>query len=259
MSVLKSMCLAFSMYSKIPVPRVAWEEKNMRYVLCFFPWVGIVIGAGMYGLWTLRSRLGVYVPFSVFVLTGTVLPVLVTGGIHTDGFMDTMDALHSYQDRQRKLEILKDSHIGAFACIGFLCERFLYAAALFFVLEERQALFLGLGFILSRILSALALVTVKSAKQDGLLYTFASGADKKTVLAVLSIELFLSVLAGFFLFGYWGVVCIICGMAVFFYYEWMAYRQFGGVTGDLAGWFVIVYELVFAWLTGIMRYVWNLL
>ena len=38
-------------------------------------------------------------------------------GFHVDGFMDTMDALHSYQPRERKLEILKDSHIGAFSVI----------------------------------------------------------------------------------------------------------------------------------------------
>lgn len=107
-------------------------------------------------------------------------------------------------------------------------------------------------------MSALALVTVKNAKKEGLLYTFASSAHKKTVFAVLSIELFLAAAAGFFLYGYWGVVCITGSLAVFFYYEYMADRQFGGLTGDLAGWFVIVYELVFAWLTGIMGYVWNL-
>ncbi len=89
MSVLKSLCLACSMYSRIPVPKVAWEEKNMKYVLCFFPWIGIVIGAGMYGLWRLRSLLGVHIPMPVFVLTGTVLPIWISGGIHMDGFMDT--------------------------------------------------------------------------------------------------------------------------------------------------------------------------
>ena len=129
MAVLKSLCLAFSMYSRIPMPRVDWEEKNMRYVLCFFPWVGLVVGGGMYGLWLLRSWLGVFIPFPVFVLTGTVLPVLITGGIHMDGFMDTMDALHSYSPKERKLEILKDSHIGAFAVIMLAVYGLVYLGA----------------------------------------------------------------------------------------------------------------------------------
>lgn len=42
------------------------------------------------------------------------MPLLVTGGIHIDGFSDTMDALSSHAERQKKLEIMDDPHIGAF-------------------------------------------------------------------------------------------------------------------------------------------------
>ena len=51
------------------------------------------------------------------------MPVAVTGGIHLDGYADTSDALSSYGDREKKLEILKDSHCGAFAVIR-LCSYF---------------------------------------------------------------------------------------------------------------------------------------
>ncbi len=51
----------------------------------------------------------------------TLIPVFVSGGIHLDGFMDTMDALGSWGDKEKKLEILKDSHNGAFAVIGICC------------------------------------------------------------------------------------------------------------------------------------------
>lgn len=245
------------MYSKIPMPKIEWKEENMRYTLCFFPLVGLVTGAAMYGLWLVRARIGVFIPFEVFALVGTVLPVLLTGGIHLDGFLDTMDALHSYQSREKKLEILKDPHIGAFASISLACETLLYAAGLFFLLEEKQLLMLGIGFLLSRTLSAFSLVTVKSAKKDGLLYTFASAAHKRTVLAALSLWLFLAAAAAYLLYGILGVLCVAASLTVFFYYEWMACKQFGGLTGDLAGWFVTVYELVFVWLVGIMGYIWN--
>ena len=45
MSVIKSFFIAFSIYSKIPVPQFAWNEKNMRYALCAFPLVGLLCGA----------------------------------------------------------------------------------------------------------------------------------------------------------------------------------------------------------------------
>ena len=45
MSIINSFFIALSMYSRIPVPRVDWEKENMRYAMCFFPMIGVVIGA----------------------------------------------------------------------------------------------------------------------------------------------------------------------------------------------------------------------
>ena len=53
----------------------------------------------------------------LFAAAAACLPLLITGGIHMDGFMDTVDALASHQSRERKLEILKDSACGAFAVL----------------------------------------------------------------------------------------------------------------------------------------------
>ena len=87
----------------------------MRYSMCFFPWIGAVIGAIFWGWFRLSALLGIST--LAFILISAALPLIITGGFHVDGFMDTMDALHSYQPRERKLEILKDSHIGAFSVI----------------------------------------------------------------------------------------------------------------------------------------------
>ena len=54
----------------------------------------------------------------LYQVGGVVLPVLLNGGIHMDGFLDVTDAKSSYGDREKKLEILKDPHTGAFAIIG---------------------------------------------------------------------------------------------------------------------------------------------
>ena len=45
MHIIKAMIIAFSTYSKIPMPQFEWKEEDMRYSMCFFPWVGAVIGA----------------------------------------------------------------------------------------------------------------------------------------------------------------------------------------------------------------------
>lgn len=58
---------------------------------------------------------------SAFTAVLILIPVLITGGIHLDGLLDTADALSSYKTKEEKLEILKDSHAGAFAIIIGIC------------------------------------------------------------------------------------------------------------------------------------------
>ena len=102
--MFRSFLLAFSMYSKIPVPQFAWKEEDMQYMLCFFPWIGAVIG-GILFLWNeLCGRFAV--GGLCRALIGAAVPLAITGGFHVDGFMDTMDAFCSYSPRERKLEIL---------------------------------------------------------------------------------------------------------------------------------------------------------
>ena len=123
MIVLQTIAVAFAMFSAIPVPQFDWNEKNMRYAMCAFPLIGAVCGA----LWYLCGAL----PLPALVRAGgfCLIPVWVTGGIHLDGYADTCDALSSYGDRTKKLEILKDPHCGAFAVIR-LCSYFLATFAL---------------------------------------------------------------------------------------------------------------------------------
>ena len=128
MNLIYSCIIAFSMYSRIPMPRVQWKEERMEHVFCFFPLVGAAEGLALGGfLWL--GRLFALSPVMT-ALWGTALPILITGGIHMDGFADTMDAIHSYGDRKKRLEIMKDPHTGAFALICTAVYVCLYAGAL---------------------------------------------------------------------------------------------------------------------------------
>ncbi len=51
-----SFLIAFSMYSKIPMPQCEWNEENMAYAMCFFPWIGVAIG-GVTWLWGRSERI----------------------------------------------------------------------------------------------------------------------------------------------------------------------------------------------------------
>lgn len=235
MNLIGSFVIAFSMYSRIPMPQLTWTKERMRYAMCFFPLIGVVIGA----VFLLFVRLAEWLGSSgiFFVLIGTALPLLLTGGIHMDGYLDVTDARQSFGDRKKKLEILKDPHTGAFAIIGLGIYLLLYAAGLAELHWEQYHL-LAAVFVLERALSGLSVVTFPMAKQDGLAAQFSQTAVKRRVRIVMWLYLILSALWLLWFGRITGVVCIAGAAATFGCYYRMAVREFGGITGDLAGHFL---------------------
>lgn len=241
--IWNSFLISFAMFSKIPVPRADWEKENMKYMMCFFPAIGIVIGALLCGYGMLCDWLQIG---SVMRGAGLLLiPVAVTGGIHLDGFLDTVDALSSYQPRERKLEILKDSHAGAFAII-MGCAYFTLGLGVWSEAETAVLPVLAVSFVLSRALSALALCTFPKANQRGSLSMFSDAAQKKAVLGTLAFWILLSAAAALYAAPAAGAVMLATQGAVFWYYHHLACKEFGGTTGDIAGFFVQVCELACA-------------
>ena len=241
--IWNSFKIAFSMYSRIPMPRSEWTDENKSYAMCFFPWIGVVTGALLL-LWSyICKRLSI--GNLAFTCIGTALPLLVTGGFHADGFMDTQDALSSWQTKERRLEILKDSHAGAFAIISCTIY-FLMYIGVYSCLSVRSMEVIAYSFMLSRTLSGLSVVTFPQARKKGMVADFSESASTRITRMVLGIYLivlcFLIPLTG----GICGIGCVISAGVVFGYYYRMAMKNFGGVTGDLCGYFLQVCELVMA-------------
>lgn len=241
MNLLYSLVIAFSMYSKIPMPTVDWTKERMRYVFCFFPLIGMVIGAVML-LWL---RVGMRITGNDNLNTAILMliPVAITGGIHLDGFLDTSDAIHSYKTMDEKLEILKDSHSGAFAIIMGLCY-FVLSFGAYSAVTWKTMKVLAVGFILSRALSGLSVVTFKMAKKSGLAASFSDMAQKKTVGCVMSVYCIVCLLLMVTTDVILGPICFASAILVFVFYRRFSYQKFGGITGDLAGFFLQVCELV---------------
>lgn len=246
------MIVAFSMYSKIPMPHIEWTKQNMRYTFCYFPLIGAVIGALMW-LWCRAADLlavGTVFRAMVFVL----IPVLVTGGIHLDGLLDTADALSSWQTKERRLEILKDSHAGAFAII-VCCGYFLAAFGIWSEADMDSVAILGLGFVLSRALSGFGVCTFPCAKGSGLAASFADAADRKKCRICLLTEAGISVLGMILIDWRGGVLGAAAAILVCLSCRRMAMKKFGGITGDIQGFFLQVCELSMAFVVILYQHV----
>lgn len=241
MPVIRSLLIAFSTYSRIPVPQVEWNEENRRFSMCFFPLVGLVLGLLVWGWLALCAglRIGPFLQGAVAAL----LPLLITGGIHMDGYMDTTDALASWQSQEKRLEILKDSHTGAFAvmgCAGYL----LLSAALYAEADPAAGLRLTGVFVLSRALSAFALVRMRNARNRGMLDDISRAAEKRLVTLSGGVYALLCLVLWLATGVRTALLCVLAAILCYLYYQHMSCKQFGGVTGDLAGWFLQVTELV---------------
>ena len=199
MRIFETIVVAFSLFSALPMPKVDWNAENRRYSLCAFPLIGAVIGLCCW-LW-IRLCLLLAIPSLLRAAVLCALPVLITGGIHLDGFADTWDALSSHAAPERKREILKDPHAGAFAVIH-LCLYFLLSFALWTSVQE--------------------------------------AADQKRVRVILAL-LSLGLALGLILCGAWAAVPTAA--LVFAAYYRLCVRQFEGLSGDLAGWFLQTAEL----------------
>ena len=239
---MKSVIIAFAMYSKIPMPHVEWDKRSLSWALCAFPLVGVVIGAVLYGWLYLAD----FLDLTALKAAGAVaLPLALSGCIHLDGFCDTCDALSSHQSRERKLEILKDSHTGAFAIW-----REVNTAG-------ESALILALGPVLSRSYSGLAGVSWKNARGSGLLATFTEPVDGKWAQVILCLMVLFTAGAMLLINPVLGGAAVLGAAVTFLYYRVMAYRQFGGITGDTEGFFLQLCECVMVLAMLIGQKVWG--
>lgn len=236
---VRACLIAFSTYTAIPMPRLNYKDEDGRYVFVFFPLVGMVVAA-FFLLWQ-------WIAFLWFgaILRGavsTAIPILTTGGIHMDGFLDTVDARSSHKTREEKLRILNDVHIGAFAVIRGV----IYLIVAFALLTEvsfRLTLPLACGFILSRCVVIYAMLLIPNAKCNGMLFEWQSRMHRPLTLFSALFFTFIALALATWSACLPSLIALAVVLLVFINFWRIVRKEFGGITGDLAGYLIQNTEL----------------
>ena len=231
--LLKAFCMSFSMFCAIPTPFAhVWEDSVRSLMLVVFPFVGTIIG----GIWALVAFLldKINCPQMFMAAVLALLPYLLTGGIHLDGYMDCCDAIFSRRPLEKKREILKDSHVGSFAVIA-LATLFMFSFTAFASAKGSENM-TALIFIcmISRTCSAIGVSTLRPMGHSEYAGNFQQGISKGNVIALVLIAV-LTFAAAFFACGVDGVIC--CAATVFGYVICTAYafKNLDGFSGDVTG------------------------
>ncbi|GAA0849816.1 adenosylcobinamide-GDP ribazoletransferase [Bifidobacterium pullorum subsp. gallinarum] len=124
--MIQAAAAAFQFLSRLPIRReIPFTPEVQQRSVVFYPWVGAVIGLIVVGLGIGLSFVLPSFPAAVILL---IVWVVLTGGLHLDGWMDSADALLSHRSRERMLEIMKDSRVGAMGVMACMLLLLLKAA-----------------------------------------------------------------------------------------------------------------------------------
>ena len=108
---------ALQFYSRIPAGKIDYSEENLAQSVRYFPLVGSVVG--VVGACVFMLSMLVF-PQAISVTAALTSMVAVTGALHEDGVSDFFDGFGGAYTRERVLEIMKDSHVGAYGVISLV-------------------------------------------------------------------------------------------------------------------------------------------
>lgn len=232
---LAAALTAVAFLTRLPLPRGLAGPGALEASLAWFPLAGALVGslaaaalAGAALLW----------PSPLPALAAVAMAVLVTGGFHEDGLADTADGLGGGRTRERKLEIMRDSRIGTYGVLALIVAVGLKWVAL--ATLAAQSVWLAFAVIVaaaavSRVAPAAVLHLLPPARRDGL-SADTGRPGRSTVMQALAVATFLSIVLLWPVSLVLGLVIVpVAGIVGLAGMVWLARRQIGGQTGDVAG------------------------
>jgi adenosylcobinamide-GDP ribazoletransferase len=251
MQFIRHYLLAIQFFTRIPVTGrlaawVGYSPEMLRASAAHFPGVGVLIGGLVAGLTALLmatlSKQGQYPPQLVLVaaVLGTVFSVMLTGAFHEDGLADVADGLGGSQNRERALEIMKDSRVGAFGAIALVLI-VLSKVSLLTLIGATNPLAMCVGIFASHVVSRtwpLLLIRLLPHVGD------VAGSKSKPLADQISLKsLFIAFLwltfplAGVFIAydAIYLILSLVTSLIAFFYMWWLFAKRLQGFTGDCLG------------------------
>jgi adenosylcobinamide-GDP ribazoletransferase len=227
---MRNFLRALSFLTILPVGQIQLsEEKELARSMAFFPLVGLVIGLLLTTGYYLFS---LFLPKSITLWSTVGLLALLTRGLHLDGFADTLDGLASGGSKERILEVMRDSRIGAFGVIGLI----LLIGGKYLVLDQISNSSIPYSLILMAVMGRQSMVLVcfrspYARPGEGLAKPFTENLGYREPALSLATAFGIA----FLVMGVKGILLFL-GISLFsLVYRFFFMKKLGGVTGDVLG------------------------
>lgn len=239
MKILESIVVAFQFLTRLYLPiNVEWDTTNLRRSLMWFGLVGAFIGVILAGAMTLFNRFDLIPAVSAIIIL--LIWIFITGGMHIDGISDMADGFFSMRDKEKTLEIMKDSHVGAFGVITIVFLLLIKFEMLKeFIIIEKNVWLLILPPTIARIAAGLVLSFYETTKKSGLGYTFHS-SDPRIFWAIgFIVTLIISSILNIKSLIFIGIAILASNLMALW-----AKKKIGGLNGDIYGAIVETVEVI---------------
>jgi len=230
--------LAWRLLTIIPLPFISDEPHPAPgRAAGYYPLVGLVLGLLLTGVgWGLFF----FLPPNLAAALLLVVWVSLTGMLHLDGFMDSCDGLLPPRDPARRLEIMKDSRVGAFGVAGVILLLLIKFNALVALCDPYRLLVLIVTPVLARWAITWAMSRYPLARKEGLSVLFSTGLGRSQLVLASAVAIFVAIL----LLGWLGVLLLGATWLTTILVARLALMRIGGLTGDVYGAIAEVVEVV---------------
>jgi len=227
---LRSFLVALQFLTSIPIKiKGGISDKDLSGSAAYFPLVGLLAGALLALSYNILILVFPHVVACAFIM---IINIMISGGLHIDGFIDTFDAIASGADRKRMLEIMREGRPGA---VGFA------SAILLFIAEYSLLVSLPKGTVEVSLIT-MAVLSRTSFVASSALYPYArdtEGLGKKFAKRLAKKDIAVALLTALTVFS------IIFRLKVFIFipaascvvlaFDSYFFKKLGGITGDTMG------------------------
>lgn len=233
-NIVNQIILLIQFMTRIPIPiKVEYSEKQLGKGIKYFPLVGYLIGIIIFitGIVLNKYIDNKYIISSLLIL----IELKLVGLIHIDGLADSFDGLFSYRDKDRILEIMKDSRVGTNGVVVLI---FYYLAKLILIAEiisRGDMRCLIIYPIISRMSTSVNTGFGVYARDNGMSTGIIGMNQVKDSIFSVILTLLLIILVYYNSGILKGLVMFVAGILFIFYFRRVVYKKIGGITGDTMG------------------------